>query len=224
MLVDIVIWIFLITVGIVDATYDYQCWNPKSTDEYRQKFLTQINIRRKGIADGEAENQYGLLPKGKNIYMLYYWCDLELLAQEIADKCDVSARAPVGYSRVIASLCSYNQLANGKARKLGCAQNSCGEDFYAVCVLDAMRVTWTSRRRKRKLNRYYIVTISNNLLVRTDKYDGNNIDIKDNFNYYETYDNYSNNVYESFYNNTNNYNDYYEETNNDNKNYFYNYP
>ncbi|CAJ0591608.1 unnamed protein product [Cylicocyclus nassatus] len=175
MLVDIVICIFLTSVGLADATHDYQCWNPKSTDEYRQKFLTQINSRRKDIADGKAENRYGLLPKGKNIYMLYYWCDLELLAQEVADKCDVSARAPVGYSKVIARFSpsasntmgladksikqwwdeiskiininstiiatedskAFATLANGKARKLGCAQNLCGEDFYAVCVLDA---------------------------------------------------------------------------------------
>ncbi|RCN36300.1 hypothetical protein ANCCAN_17810 [Ancylostoma caninum] len=60
----------LFVVGEIVATLDYQCWNFKSTDEIREKYVKTINNLRAKIAKNEQKCKDANCPQGKNIYKL----------------------------------------------------------------------------------------------------------------------------------------------------------
>ncbi|EYC01638.1 hypothetical protein Y032_0105g3666 [Ancylostoma ceylanicum] len=79
-----------------ESTGNYQCWNFKSDNTIREKYLNNINKHRLEIPSGNLQGKSGNFPKGKNVYKLFWDCLLENEAQKVVDKCDENAKAPEG--------------------------------------------------------------------------------------------------------------------------------
>ncbi|EYC01652.1 hypothetical protein Y032_0105g3671 [Ancylostoma ceylanicum] len=107
-------FITLLVVGEIAATTDYQCWNFKSTNDIRDRYLKAVNKLRTDIVNGMVEGKNGKCPAGKNIYKLFWDCLLENEAQKAVDKCDEKVQAPADLAMVIKKLpldtCNTNPL------------------------------------------------------------------------------------------------------------------
>ncbi|KAL6732218.1 hypothetical protein Aduo_003000 [Ancylostoma duodenale] len=106
--------IALLIVGEIAATTDYQCWNFKSTDEIRERYLKEVNKLRSNIVNGNVEGKNGKCPAGKNIYKLFWDCLLENEAQKVVDKCDENIQAPkdlaMAIKKILLDTCNTNPL------------------------------------------------------------------------------------------------------------------
>ncbi|RCN45696.1 SCP-like protein [Ancylostoma caninum] len=106
--------ITLFVLGGIAATTDYQCWNFKSTDEIRERYIKAVNKLRSNIVNGDVEGKNGKCPAGKNIYKLFWDCLLENEAQKVVDKCDGNVQAPNDLAMVIKKIpldtCNTNPL------------------------------------------------------------------------------------------------------------------
>ncbi|KAK6753959.1 hypothetical protein RB195_013135 [Necator americanus] len=96
MILSFVVFATLLT-GFTGATRDFQCWNFKSTNELREKYLDPINNLRRQILEGTAPN----LPQDPNVQNLNWDCVLELEAEKTVETCDENTPGPSGLSQFV---------------------------------------------------------------------------------------------------------------------------
>ncbi|KAK6753964.1 hypothetical protein RB195_013135 [Necator americanus] len=87
-----------------EAVNHFQCWNFKSTNELREKYLDPINNLRRQILEGTAPN----LPQDPNVQNLNWDCVLELEAEKTVETCDENTPGPSGLSQFVTRALALN--------------------------------------------------------------------------------------------------------------------